>query len=203
MSQKKLAEEVTRRGINLSQQNVNSIESGVVARPRALPELAAVLHTTIEWLQAGEGPEEFGSTSTYAPKLLWSSFQLLGSGHTRKPYIMELPIRRGFSLPYSFYMIGTEMSPVIEDGDEIGVFPTTQAFRGTDCVFLQKAADEKRLIRVGRLTDYSRTHWDIEIFGPPGTFRLPTSTWIEAHPIAMIKRIKVFEARSPLEVRHT
>jgi len=43
----------------MSQQGVDNIEQGKVARPRNLLELAAALFTTPQWLLYGEGPEEF------------------------------------------------------------------------------------------------------------------------------------------------
>jgi transcriptional regulator with XRE-family HTH domain len=43
--------------IGMSQQGVDNIEAGKVARPRLLPELAESLQTTIKWLLYEEGPE--------------------------------------------------------------------------------------------------------------------------------------------------
>lgn len=200
MSQKRLAEEVTRRGINLSQQNVNSIESGVVARPRALPELASVLETTIEWLQKGEGPEEFGAPSLALPRLSMKSHALLQSAHTRQQFIMEIAGQGRWKKdifdgqePYSFRMIGSEMSPVIENGDEIDVLQAGGLYDRADCVFLQEVVDGKRLVRVGRLVGGSQVNWIVETFNPPSTFKLSRKVWIEAHPIAAIRRAKAFQ----------
>lgn len=41
----------------ISQQNIGSIEKGLVKRPGRIVELADALHTTAEWLQFERGPE--------------------------------------------------------------------------------------------------------------------------------------------------
>lgn len=195
MSQKRLAEEVTRLGMNLSQQNVNSIEAGGVVRPRSLPEMARVLGTTIDWLQKGIGPEEFGTPDKPA-RVGRHYFSLLPSAHTKHPHILELiPSKYGGgsdnSTSYSFYMSGAEMSPVIEHGDEIGVYPHVWPAPGMDCVFLQAEAEGKRLVTVGRLMTANQTRWVAMHFNPEQYVPLPKETWIAAHPIAQIRRAKV------------
>lgn len=42
----------------MSQQNVNTIEHGITARPGQLRELARALQTTQQWLLWEEGPEQ-------------------------------------------------------------------------------------------------------------------------------------------------
>lgn len=45
------------RASAISQQNINTIEKGGVKRPGRILELAEALHTTVEWLLYGRGPE--------------------------------------------------------------------------------------------------------------------------------------------------
>lgn len=52
LSQPKLA-----RLSGISQQNIGSIEKGLVKRPGRILELAEALHTTAEWLLYERGPE--------------------------------------------------------------------------------------------------------------------------------------------------
>lgn len=40
----------------VKQQSVDQLENGKVARPRFLPELAAALSTSVQWLLTGDGP---------------------------------------------------------------------------------------------------------------------------------------------------
>lgn len=46
------------KALGMSQQGVANIESGKVARPRLIMELADILGTTPKWLLFGQGPEE-------------------------------------------------------------------------------------------------------------------------------------------------
>lgn len=57
-----LSQDAVGEAIGMSQQGVDNIEHGKVARPRLLAELAEALGTTREWLLWGEGPEEIAIT---------------------------------------------------------------------------------------------------------------------------------------------
>jgi transcriptional regulator with XRE-family HTH domain len=50
-SQSDLAEKLP----GVKQQSVDQLEQGKVARPRFLPELAQILHTSVQWLLTGDG----------------------------------------------------------------------------------------------------------------------------------------------------
>ena len=206
LSQARLAEAVTVRGIKLSQQNVNSIESGVVARPRALPEIASELKTTIEWLRDGEGPEDvqpvmsiepqpdiLGATpitrmplASGAPDVpVWASVQAGDDGAmilTSEPidYIRRSDRMMNVRNPFAFYVIGTSMSPVIEQGDQVVINPTIIAQSGSDCVFIHEQADGTMLAVVKRLVRVTPDQWKVRQYNPPKDYDLPKKKWSKA-----------------------
>lgn len=53
----KLSQGALAKAVGMRQQGVQNIEAGIVARPRAMMELATVLETTEKWLLWKEGPE--------------------------------------------------------------------------------------------------------------------------------------------------
>lgn len=192
LTQAKLAQEVSKSGFRLSQQNVNSIESGQVNRPGAIIEIARVLKTTVEWLRTGNGPEdrpefERRSYRRFAPLLpsaptkteglmhLWSTNDVFGDLFAKK----EL---------YSFFVYGDPMSPAVEHGDEVMIDPRLAPVAQTDCVFLQAELDGRRLVVIRRLLAETSTSWRVRQFNPPRDLSLPKQSWPTAHVITTIRR---------------
>lgn len=203
ISQAKLAEEVTRLGINLSQQNVNSIESGHVTRPRALPELATVLQSPLEWLRDGRGPEVL----TPDPRLDFQEATSLPSSehHVTIPiedqqsflgqFVLAGGLRRErigraiFMAPFTLAMHGSTMSPAIESGNVLTVDPMRPVIKNTECIFLQEEEEGGHMALVARLLDASSETWRVRQFAPAKDFNLPRKTWRYAFQITSISRI--------------
>lgn len=71
------------KAVGMKQQGVQNIEAGIVARPRAMMELAAILETTEKWLLWKEGPEELRKRASSAElKEIQETYQTL-SGSAR------------------------------------------------------------------------------------------------------------------------
>ncbi len=60
LSQKELAQRITRLGFPFSQQGVDRLEKRATSRPHCLPELARALEVSEEWLRTGKGQRERG-----------------------------------------------------------------------------------------------------------------------------------------------
>lgn len=201
MSQAKLAAEVTGRGIKLSQQNIVSIESGDVKRPRALPEIASVLQTTIAWIRDGVGPE-IATTPTEAPLQstlpddrdtapqleVWATTEGAADGAMR---ITTSPIdfiSRPEGLPargsFAVYLIGESMSPAYEHGDQLYVNTNKPVRAGLDCLFVQEMDDGTLLGLTKRLVESTPDKWLVKQFKPEKTFELDRRRWTKAWMVA-------------------
>jgi len=209
LSQTRLAEEVTKRGIKLSQQNVNSIESGLVARPRALPEIAAVLGTTIAHLTDG-APVAGGPSREVNPgsSSLVVNMDALNRQFDRSLFPLAEPTSEGHMImagglkservgqfdavyPFTLLMRGGWMSPAIETGDQIFVDPSLPVRINGDCVFIHEQADATLLVAVGRLIGISPDRWRIRQFTPLKDIDLPRHRWSRAFPIRLIARVSM------------
>jgi SOS-response transcriptional repressor LexA len=82
--------------IGMRQQGINNIETGVVARPRLMRELAAALQTTEQWLLWREGPQslnghEFEMKLQRVPLLSWVSAGKLNDAESQIP-VEDVPL---------------------------------------------------------------------------------------------------------------
>src|SRR5205085_4088440 len=75
-------------------------------------------------------------------------------------YIRRSERTQGVKGPFAFYMIGSSMSPAIENGDQLVVNPALPIRTGGDCVFIHEESGTQHAI-VKRLLRVSADHWRV------------------------------------------
>ena len=91
-------------------------------------------------------------------------------------------------VPFAFYMVGGDMSPDLEHGDQLVADPKRRVRPGVACVFLRKHADGHLLAVVRRLVEVKYDHWHVRKYDPPGDYYLSREEWPRAVVISEIRR---------------
>ncbi len=90
--------------------------------------------------------------------------------------------------PYGFIVVGSSMSPALEDGDLVIVNPVLRPRAGADCVFIHDQPDGAMKALVKRLVRPTADSWKVRQFSPPRDFDLSRRKWPRAAVISDIRR---------------
>lgn len=187
MNQQELAQAVKARGGSLSQGQISSLEAGTVTRPRALPELAAALRTTVEWLVAGENaaPEAQQFKSEHAilhnpqgapivtssePLIVWRSVPNPSrAGETliykEQAGVATRPVELAYSKDaFAVAVVDDDSEPRYERRATLLVNPSSTPAAGDDCLFVRNASDNPMTTLTRRLLRITPEHWVVRRF---------------------------------------
>lgn len=183
MNQVELAQAVKNRGGSLSQGQISSLEAGAVSRPRSLPELAAALRTTVEWLLSEEDPapptlkdrDNNAAVHSTNGRAIVTSAQPLGiwrsapsterTGETLiykdKAGLATRPVELEFSKEaFAIKVVDDEAHPRYERRDTLLIDPGTTPAEGDDCFFARERTVEPPMSGIARrLVRITPEHW--------------------------------------------
>ncbi len=190
MSQPQLAKAVKDRGGSISQAQISGLEGGTVTRPRALPELALALRTTVNYLLTGQeaaaaGPElrneDVISTALEVtpigvspePLIIWRSVPSSGrSGemliYKEKSGLATRPVEMADSKDaFATRVVDDEAEPRYERRATLLVDPSTIPAEGDDCLFVRNTSDNPvTSMAPRRLVKITPEHWIVRKFQP-------------------------------------
>lgn len=150
----------------MKQQGIVSIESGAVARPRKLPELADALGTTVRWLLTGEGEEVAEPTieetqvtsASVVGRTAVPVMGFVGAGAIVEPEFEQVPpegldtIELPFAVPDEIIALrvrGDSMLPAYRDGDAVLVWReqrlATESYVGEEAAV--RTGDGRRFLK--------------------------------------------------------
>ncbi|MCC2649917.1 MAG: hypothetical protein K0R61_29 [Microvirga sp.] len=187
MNQVELAKAVKNRGGSLSQGQISSLEAGTVGRPRSLPELAAALRTTVEWLlnednSASPPEKENGNNATVhntngraivtssEPLIVWRTVPSTGrAGETliykEQAGIATRPVELAFSKQaFAIKVVDDEAHPRYERRDTLLLDPGTTPAEGDDCFFVRDQTASPMAGMARRLVRITPEHWIVRRF---------------------------------------
>lgn len=200
MTQTQLAKAVQKLGGKLSQQNINSIETGSVQRPGALPEIASVLKTTTRWFIDGNG------SPPPKPRAI-DRWELRANGRDLPCFatvlvpsdpdgamtiefsaavnVERLPLLQSVREAFALGVCGHRMAPAFEQDDTIFLDPSRPPKIGVDMLFLSgRAGTVKAMIR--RLEGWTAKQWRVRSFRPATVQTLNLGDW--PHAITIVAR---------------
>lgn len=187
MSQTELAVIASQLGDRpVSQQSIAELEANIVHSPRALPEIAAALKTTVDELRRGKIatalPVFSGQVAEFVP--LENTITLLPlypteRGATAGVMRMVLDQRNGRRRKYVRpprasgvgRMTDRSMSPAFEPGDELLLDARGPQKTGHNYVFCDAVAGAVDTV-VGLLTGISPTTWTVQQWNPKRRLKL-------------------------------
>ncbi len=214
-TQAQLAERVTRAGYKIGQAGIAQIERRGETAPKGIVQLAAALEVAIQWLQTGRGAKatagaaaaEGGAASDLPHQRalpvetlagppdvpIWASAEAGEDGSiiiTPDPvdYVSRPRHLQSVKDPYGFVIVGSSMSPALEDGDTVIINPVLRPRPGADCVFIQDRPDGSMLALVKRLMRQTADAWKVRQFEPRKDFDLSRKKWTRVVVISDIKR---------------
>lgn len=183
LTQGQLAKAVRARGGELSQQQLATIEKGLVKRPRALPEIAASLSTTGDHLLHGEpSPHTSGPISPNDhnhdiihrlplieapdPLILYRSVPGGRGGETLIYKELAGLVPRPDFLRYAKEAFASTVtddlnSPAYRTRDTVLVDPGSQAVDGDDCMFVKDGATSPMVTVSRHLVKITATAWTV------------------------------------------
>lgn len=201
MNQKELSTAVKARGGSISQAQISGIESGTVRRPRSLPELAAALQTSVDWLlDTGEkhlakDPPPIKPQAIVTVPLQRGLNNLPVYGCTEgsggvwmiDPTPVQMVERPEFlrysAAAFGIYCNGSQQAPVFEPRDMVIVDPNKPTAIGDDVVLVKhfsigEAVPFQGILR--RLIGQTETHWHVRQFNPPRDYKVTKEEWPRA-----------------------
>jgi phage repressor protein C with HTH and peptisase S24 domain len=207
MNQVELAKAVKNRGGSLSQGQISSLEAGTVGRPRSLPELAAALRTTVEWLLSDDDSaappqqDRHNNATVHSqngrsiitaaePLIVWRSVPSTGrAGETliykEKAGVATRPVEMEFSKDaFAIKVVDDEAHPRYERRDTLLLDPGTTPAEGDDCFFVRNRTETPMSGMARRLVRITPEHWVVRRFEPGSRDqKLDRSEWQSAFHI--------------------
>lgn len=90
----------------------------------------------------------------------------------------------GINDAYAIVISNESMSPAFEPGDKAYVNPRMPLKEGKNFIFYFSATDEgDRKAMIKRLVHWTDSEWTVEQYNPPKRFKLPRSSWVQAHRV--------------------
>jgi phage repressor protein C with HTH and peptisase S24 domain len=189
--------------VGMSQQGIDSIESGAVKRPRLMAELAERLKTTESWLLWGEGAEAAGAEApaqnarmgfqdafdalipVYGHAIGGKDGEFPLNGNRIGDIIAPAALRR---VPdaYAVYVVGDSMEPRYFSGEAVFVNPRLPVRPG-DFVVAQIATgeDEPPLAYIKIFRSRGARTVKLEQLNPHKTLEFAVKTVVSLHRIIM------------------
>lgn len=187
MTQPQLAKAIKDRGGALSQGQISSLEGGTVERPRALPELASALRTSVEWLLTGQEiaskvvqPDhkaEVIPSSTVSrivtasePLIVWRSAPSSGRSGEMLIYkeqagLATRPVELADSKEaFAVKTTDDDGAPRYEGRSTLLVDPWAPPAQGDDCLFIRNPSDNPMTAITRRLVRVTADHWVVRRF---------------------------------------
>lgn len=200
MNQKQLSAAVKAKGGSISQAQISAMETGIVNRPRSLPELAAALQVSIDWLVDDDLPPDRATSASPMPRKIvtvpvqqgaidlpvFGCIESLG-GLMLDPTPIQM-IERPPGLRYSpsafgIYCPNAQQAPAFEPKDTVLIDPSRPAMIGDDALLVRNfdgstAAPFDGVLR--RLIGQTDTHWRVRQFNPAKDYNLSKAEWPRA-----------------------
>lgn len=187
LTQPQLAKAIKDRGASLSQGQISSLEAGSVERPRALPELASALRTSVDWLLTGQEPARPLQTPPHNPDIIpnpsvsrivtaseplivWRSAPNQGRSGEMLIYkeqagVATRPVELADSKEaFAVKVVDRDAAPRYEPRATLLIDPWAPPAEGDDCLFVQNADDNPMTAAARRLVRVTAEHWVVRRF---------------------------------------
>lgn len=198
-SQFELVEAIRKAGGSASQAQVTAMENSKVKRPKCLPELAAVLGTSINYLLgrtddptplSDSAPSSVTPPEVVAPAVttdlpiwltsegaggMWSIRRLPIAETSRPPQVI------GVADAFACYAVTDMMNPAIRRRDLLICDPTKPVAAGDIVLFSRHdIGDQPTEVMVRHLAHISPAFWEVEQFTPKRSVKLSRAEWTKA-----------------------
>ncbi len=211
MNQLELSRAVAAAGGSLSQAQISGLEAGTVKRPRALPELASALQTTVEWLLESKARATAASQTQRnshdiditmrralrqgdtppAPLVLYRTVHLdKGRGgdfmlSVQPAGEVERPDFLRYSLKaFAVKVLNEANNPAYRVRDVVLIDPDSAAIESEDCCFTGDVNSTGGAVSViGCLVSSTATCWKVRQYAVKGERELLKSEFPNAWPI--------------------
>jgi len=204
-----LSQAALAKTVGMSQQGIVSIETGAVARPKKLPEIAAALGLDLRDLldpstasegRAAESTKRREALGAFRPEITPGSelvgdrtFPIYGSamGGNGQLIVDAHPIEfvkwpsilEGVRDSYGVRVVGDSMEPAYWQGDMALVHPHLPPERDTDVILFDAPPDGPTEAVIKRLVGYSATEWRLKQYNPPKEWTEYRVDWPVCHRV--------------------